>query len=631
MTEQIEKKALYSEEVSNIFFEQDYNVENVASYKSQVSVAWKIYEGNSYHVLELVIYLPTTVEKVKNDKRTVSELFYTSVNQMVNNPNSPSGIRLRKVFGVKVPHYGGKQVIIVADKFLVSRSQDERDTKVDSVEIVPLSELSSVLKSRKNSVIKRAGRIFKPNKAEDLQKAYSRARTGLILTIILMFLLVLSIFLNITGEVFQILLTVDSILIIATIITSFVIHELGVAKFKKMLREEIAPFQEPAKHFVTTQKIPRTSEAFQEFPEDSIEPGSSSQHVSSERFLKKLEIEKHIEPPLTERTNSSEFYAQRRERLWDLAQKSYAEGEWKTCTYHLKGAVSSALKEIYVKLTGKVSFGTPLQVAELVCDKTELSHERVQQFFDRIKNGQKLTESDLSILFKHAQALLTDLQSAVISTSTFEADSVKKDVAVKEQKEPKQDVKISKDGASQRTALKSSQNSSKTTKKKGESGKYKTVKKESDNEKSERLHGDPEGQQSRLAVETEAEITDCDSVVETIGTDKNISDELKKLLDSRSGKVDSPVFLVVTQSLEVVNIVESLKRKYPDISIGTYERAVNGKAQIIVSHDGGISSKINYESHEQLENLIRNHAFEKILSQLKPSKDSDDFTEFLEE
>ncbi|MFB0561153.1 MAG: hypothetical protein ACETWM_08050 [Candidatus Lokiarchaeia archaeon] len=623
MTKQMERKASRNEEASSIFSDHGYKVESYENFP--VSMAWRIHRGERYDILDLIAYRATAVEKIREDRRTVSRLSRILLYQFVDSPSSPSGIELKKIFGVYTPYYRGKQVIIVADKFLVSGSRDESDVKIDSIEVVPVSDLSSVLEIRKDSVLKRAKRIFRPNKGEVLRKAYSRARKGLILTIVLIALLIPLILLNATGAVFQILLTVDSILIISTIIVSIIVHELGVAKFQKLLREELIAFQEPQEHFASLQHVSRTSKTYQKFPKQRIETDSAPQPFKIEPSPHELEIEKYVDPLSTEERNSSEFYAQRRDGLWDLAQNAYEEGDFENCAYHLKGAVSSAIKEIYVKLTGKAVFEPLPKITEYICEKTGLNHEGFQQFFERIKNPQKLTEAELSRLFEHAQKFLTDLQSASSAKTTSEADSVEK-VAVRDQKElSKKDLQGSESVSAPR-----SKKSSKVSKKSGVRGKSKAAKKESVNEKSEKLSSEHKVLNS-IGVGTEAEVTDCDSVIEEMCADDNIKNALKKLFDSRGAKVVSPAFLVVTQSPEVVNIVELLKQNYPEVPIGTYERAVNGKAQILVSRDGGITSKIDYESPRQLKKLIKDSFRDKKLKQSKPSGSIDDFIEFLEE
>lgn len=200
-TKQIGDEPPRKGEASRIFSDNGYDVESYQ--KIPVRVAWKIYESKGYSVLDAVVYRATSMEKIREDRRTLSRFSGFLLNQFVNGPNAPSGIELKKVFGVNAPYYMGKQIIIVADKILVSGSRQEGDSKVDSVEIVSLSDLPSLLHSRRNYVLKKANRIFKPNKAEVLQKAYSRARKGLILTVALIALLVPLIFLSETTASFQ--------------------------------------------------------------------------------------------------------------------------------------------------------------------------------------------------------------------------------------------------------------------------------------------------------------------------------------------------------------------------------------------------------------------------------------------
>ncbi len=622
MTKQIERKASRNEEASSIFFDYGYKVESYENFP--LSVAWRIHKGKRYDILDFITYRATAMEKIREDRRTVSRLSHILLYQFVNNPSSPSGIELKKVFGVYTPFHRGKQVIIVTDKFLVSGSRDESDIKIDSIKVVPLSDLSSVLEIRKNSVLKRAKGIFRPNKGEIFQKAYSRARKALILTIVLIALFVPLILLNEAGAIFQILLTVDSILIISTIIASIIIHKLGIAKFQKLLREELNAFQEPQERFTSPRYASGNSKIYQEFSKQRIGTDSAPQPFEIETSPEEQEIEKYVEPLSTEGINSSEFYGQRRDGLWDLAQNAYEEGDFENCAYHLKGAVSSALKEIYVKLTGKAVFEPLPQITEFICKKTGLNHKEFQQFFEMIKNPKKLTEAELSRLFEHAQKLLTDIKSASSAKTTSEADSEK--IAVKDQKElSKKDLQDSKS-----VSVPRSKKSSKPSKKSIKRGKSKAGKRKSVSEKSEILSSEYEVLNG-IGVGTEAEVTDCDSVIEEMCADDNIKNELKKLFDSRGGKVDSPAFLIVTQSPEVVSIIESLKRRYPEVPIGTYERAVNGKAQIIVSRDGGITSKINYESPGQLKELIKDSFRDKNLKKSKPAESNDGLIEFLEE
>jgi hypothetical protein len=623
MTKQIEKKNICNGEIPDKFLEYGYEVK---SSENGSSVAWRIHEEKKYNVLELITYKSTTIKNVKEDSRLVSNFSRVLNHQFISKQNLFQGLELRRVFGVDVLYYMGKQVMVVADKFLVSLSRDERSTRSDSVEVVPISDLSSVLESRKGSVLKRAKEIFRPGKGEVLQKAYSRARKGLILTIALIALLVPLILLNATGAVFQILLTVDSALIIGTITLSLIVHELGVARFKKMLGEELTTFQELPGHLAIPKHVSRNSETLQEFPKQRIKPDSTNQPIISEEPPKELEIEKYVEPLLTAGENSSEFYAQRRDVLWDLAQKAYGESDWDNCTYHLIGAVNSALKEVYVKLSGKAAFGSPIEVAEFVCKKTGLNLKGFQQFFDGINTNQKLGEADLSRLFEHAQKLLTDLRSSASATATSKADSVEKDM-VKDQKElSKNELRSFNMISTQRTEMKSS----KMAKESGKRAKSKTGKR-SVNKESEKLIAEPEVPKSgRVAVKTEAEVTNCDSVVETMCADDDIKNEVRRLFDSRDGKVDS-AFLVVTQSSEVVSTVAGLKRKYPEMPLETYEHVVNGKAQIIVSRDGGISSKIDYESSRQLEKLILDHYRAKGSNELGTTESLDNFNDFLDE
>lgn len=606
-------------EVSDIFFDKGYNVE---SYEYvPLSLAWKIFEGKNYSVLDVIVYKATSADKIREDRRNLSKYSSFLINQFVSDP-IVSGVELKKVFGVNAPHYMGKQVIIVANKFLVSRSLEEGDSDVDSA-IVPVSDLSSVLQSRKDYVLKRAARIFRPNKGEILHKAYSRARKGLILTIVLMLLLVPLIFLNETGATFQILLTVDTALIMATITASIIIHEWGVANFKKLLNEELTAFHEQLRR-VSSQTISRTFEILEKAPKQSIKLSSASQPITIKETPKELQTEKYVEPLLIEKGDGSEFYAQRKEGLWDLAHKAYEEGDWDNCTYHLKGAVISALKEVYVKLTGKAAFGSLQQVAEFVCKKTGLNPKEFEQFFDEINASKRTSEANLPRLFEQVQKHLTDLQLSMSAAATHKADSFKND-APKDRKEPSKREQTSLNTVVTPQIQKKNSKMAKESRKRAKTGKRKLV-----NDESKKLIDETETPKSGRIVKTEVEVTSCDSIIETMYADDDIKKELKKLFDSRGEKVDL-AFLVVTQSPEVVSIVENLKRKYPEVPLEIYKHVVNGKAQIIVSDDGGISSKIDYESSSQLGKLIRDHYREKRSNKLTETSESVDITDFLGE
>ncbi|MEM2146648.1 MAG: hypothetical protein QW279_14900, partial [Candidatus Jordarchaeaceae archaeon] len=68
--------------------------------------------------------------------------------------------------------------------------------------------------------------------------------------------------------------------------------------------------------------------------------------------------------------------------------------------------------------------------------------------------------------------------------------------------------------------------------------------------------------------------------------------------------VNTPAFLVVTGSGELAGIVETLRTKYPGVSIGIRE-CVGAETQIIVTRDGQKVTILGYESPQQLEKLIR--------------------------
>jgi hypothetical protein len=275
-----------------------------------------------------------------------------------------------------------------------------------------------------------------------------------------------------------------------------------------------------------------------------------------------------------------------------------------------------------VKLTGKTAFGSLLQVTEFVCEKTGLDPKEFQRFFEEINTPQKVGEENLSRLFEQAQKHITNLQLSM-SASAPKIDSLRKDKIKKGrrqlQREPSSNLVSSPQIEKRRS--KTAKESKKMKAGKGE----KSVSRES-----EKLIAELETQKCGRVVENEVEVTSCDSVIETMYADDDIKREVRKLFDSRGGRVGS-VFLVVTQSPEVISIVKNLKCKYPEVPLEIYEHAVNGKAQIIVSNDGGISSKIDYESSSQLGKLIRNHYREKRSSKTTETLKSLDITDFLGE
>ena len=79
-----------------------------------------------------------------------------------------------------------------------------------------------------------------------------------------------------------------------------------------------------------------------------------------------------------------------------------------------------------------------------------------------------------------------------------------------------------------------------------------------------------------------------------------------------------------------MRVVEAVAERYPEAVIGTLERAVNGKAQIIVSRRGEVDIRVDYESPEQLERLIKEHSAGSRLS-VGGTISIDEFIEFLEE
>ncbi|MHA1209173.1 MAG: hypothetical protein ACTSRF_08090 [Candidatus Freyarchaeota archaeon] len=606
--------------VLSIFLEHGYTVDSY----DLGGAAWRIHEEQGYCVLELVVFRSTTVDKIRSDRRMVRSLYRILLSELNSGSRSLVGdLEFRRLFGVNVPYHRGRQVMIVADEFLVSRSRAEGDARVDSVEVVPVSELSSMLEGRRDGVLRRARRMFRPDKGRVLEKAYSRARTGLILTGVFLVMLVPLMFLNVADAVFQLLLILDSVLILATIGVSLVLHEWGVVRFKKLLREELAAFHQKLGPLTVHQSVTMVPRASQKLPSQQTELSLARHTIPSTELSGESGVEGSFEHLLAEGGKSSEFYARRRDGLWDLAHEAFAEGDWDNCAYHLRGAVGSALKEVYVKLTGKAAFGSLQHVTELVCKKTGLDPERFQRFFERIDSLRKPTEAELSRLFEHAEGLLTDLQSPVSTTAPLEVGSAEGDEKVKAQEESERDEKI--EAVLSLHTVKGRSKAAKGKREGSSAGEGVSVGGESG-----RLHSESEFVQSRLVGETEAEITSCDSVVETICADGEIREELKRLSDTK-GDSGFPVFLVVTQSSEVLSIVESLKGRYPGLPIGACERAVNGKAQIIVSRDGEINDRIDYESPEQLERLVKSYAFEGTVSRPKLSGDSGSIEEFLEE
>lgn len=601
-----------SGKILEIFSSNGYSVEFYET--ARLSVAWKIYEEKNYFVFDVIVFGTASLEKVKEESDNLSKFSSVLLNEFINSPNI-SGLELKRVFGLDAFHYMGRQVIIVANKLLVSESNEKG---YPNSNLVSVSDLSSVLQDRKDYVLKRASRIFRPNKGEVLRKAYSRARKGLILTIVLMLLLVPLIFLNETGVIFQTLLIFDMVAMLATIAASLVVHELGVANFKKLLKEERTAFEEELIR-VYPQTISRTFETSKDSTKKHAKPVHTSQILINKETPKEVEIEKYVEPLLSEEGDSSEFYAQRRDGLWNLAQISYEEGEWDNCAYHLRGAVISALKEVYVKLTGKAAFGSLIQVAEFVCEKTGLDLKAFQRFLEEINAPQRIGEENLSRLFEQAKKHLTDLQLSMSATASKMGSS-------KNEEEGEGRLRRETPVSNFVSYPQGEKNSSKVVR---GSKKKKTEKGKPVSRRSEKLITELETPKSSV-VKTEVEVTNCDSVIETMYADDDIKKEVRELFDSRGKKGDA-VFLVVTQSPEVISIVKNLKSKYPEVPLEIYEHAVNGKAQIIVSKDGEISNKIDYESSSQLGKLIRNHYREKTSSKITQTSESLDITDFLGE
>ncbi|MHA1364351.1 MAG: hypothetical protein ACTSP1_17815, partial [Candidatus Freyarchaeota archaeon] len=126
--------------VLSIFLEHGYTVDSY----DLGGAAWRIHEEQGYCVLELVVFRSTTVDKIRSDRRMVRSLYRILLSELNSGSRSLVGdLEFRRLFGVNVPYHRGRQVMIVADEFLVSRSRAEGDARVDSVEVVPVSELSS--------------------------------------------------------------------------------------------------------------------------------------------------------------------------------------------------------------------------------------------------------------------------------------------------------------------------------------------------------------------------------------------------------------------------------------------------------------------------------------------------------
>lgn len=579
-----------SEKVSDIFSNNGYNVEHYE--ETKVSLAWKIIQTESYYILDAITYMITTTESFREDNLTLSKISNTLINQLANSPNI-SGVQTKKIFEIKVPHFMGKQVIIVANKLLISNHQNKKDNKFDPTNTVSTTELSYMLQRRESYVSERAEKIFKPKKEEILKKAYTQGKKGLTLTILFIILLIPLTLLSENNIILQIISIADSILTTITATTSLIIHEWRIAAFKKLLRKELAETQKtPNTPPQTTQKIQKQNTKQNTTPK----PTTNNNRETPE----KLNIEKNIETLLLKEGNTSEFFNQRRNLLWKLAQKAYTEGDRDNCTYHLRGAVTSALKETYIKLTGKTTLQLLPQIIELVCKKTGLNPEEFQQFFNEIRNPQKQSEATFPELFKQAQKLLNYLQSSKPNNTTlkdnfFEREERKNREGLPRREISNNEVSALQTGGRGSTSMKEGGMRTKVNRKRRVGG------------ESEKLIAEAEFPRSGEVVKAEAEVTDFDSVIETLCAEDDIKSEVRRLFDSRGGGVDS-VFLVVTRSPEVARVVAGLKRKYPDVPLETYEHIVKGKAQIIVSQDGGISKKIDYDP-QKLEKLIIDHRY----------------------
>lgn len=578
--EQIEEEASLARETIDVFSSQGYSVEPRVG---QVSVAWRIHTEAEYDVLELVFYKTTSVEEAGRDRRLLSKVSGVLLHQLAGGQFPIPGLEFRDVFGVRVPYHGGRRVVIVPTRFLVGRSRHEGE-----VEVVPVSELSSVLRGRRDSVLRRAERVFNPGKGEVMEGAYTRGRNGLLITLLLICALVPFIFFDVSGTVLQLFVFVDSALILATLAGSLVVYEYGVSRFKRMLREEVAA----SLKMLDLAKETQTLHAEQSAP----------------RLLNAATVVETVKP--TERqVNTGDddvrrFYAQRFESLWGMVQKTYAEGKWDECAEYLNGAAVCILKATYTRLTGKPAIGDPIEIAEHVSRSTGVDLAEFQRFYEKTSKPSGLTEQELVQLTQYVHKLEADIQrvAATINKGNTAKGVVKPRKAAAT--EPREDTPT-------RTVRRPAESSNEEKPRRPEREEFGA--------------GTGElGEGSSLA-----DVTSCDSLLSVMCAEGDILEELRRLVES--GGVDgAPVFLVVTQSPEVVRVVEAVAERYPEAVIGTLERAVNGKAQIIVSRRGEVDIRVDYESPEQLERLIKEHSVGSRLS-VGGTISIDEFIEFLEE
>lgn len=616
MKKQTNREASVEKEASEIFLENGCNVKPLEN--SQVSVAWRILHRKKYNILELIAYKTSTIEKVVEDKRRVYKVSRVLPYYLASNPSSlVRGLELRNFFGVKALYYMDKPAMIVVEKLLVSRSCDERDSESDIVRVVPISELPSLLKIRKDIISRRADRIFKPDKFEVLKKSYMRAKNGLMITIFLTVTLPTLTFLNLPAELSQLLLVLNSILIVVTIVGSLVIHELGVANFKKIFKQELSEIQKLSEE--TTEET-----LFGRIEIESLSRKFGDRDIPEGPLLEEtIEPEPLAEPLAFAGVEGDEFYAHQVDSLWNLAQKNYAEGSLEDAAHHLNEAVICALKEAYKKLTGKAVFGNPLKAVEIVLKNANLDQVEFRRFYSLTESPTKITEDEFVRLNEYAQRIIEKLRS-IKGATTFGDSSLKLDAqldALKGENEVSLvDEQVSRGTLLQKTTKEINKRRGSKGKASRRGGRGKTEANLEDsaimNYTLENLE-EPSGGKS------------CESVIGEMVFDAAIKEKLESLIGSKGILADSPVFLVITQSAEVMHVVEDLMQRYPEAAIGIVERAVNGKGQIIVSRNGVVICKTAYESQMQLEKLIREQ-LKKCSGNFKPAPPMDDFIGILE-
>lgn len=617
MRKQTNREASVEKEASEIFLENGCNVKALEN--SQVSVAWRILHRKKYNILDLIAYKTSTLEKVVEDKRRVYKVSRILPYYLAGNPGSlVRGLELRNFFGVKAPYYRDKPAMIVVEKLLVSRSCDEGDSGSDMVRVVPISELPSLLKIRKDIISRRADRVFKHDKFEVLKKSYVRAKNGLMITILLTIALPILTFLNLPAELSQLLLVLNSILIVVAIVGSLVIHELGVANFKKVLKQELSEIQKLSEDIMD-------ETLFGRIEIKSVTQKFGDKDISEEPLLEEVvEPEPLAEPLAFAGVEGDEFYTHQVDSLWNLAQKNYAEGSLEDGAHHLNEAVICAIKEAYKKLTGKAVFGSPLKAVEIVFKNANLDQVEFRRFYSLTASPTKITEGEFARLNEYAQRIIEKLRS-VKEATTFGESSLKLDAQLDALKGEKElslvDEQVSRGTLVQNTTRDINKRRSSKGKGSRRGGRGKTEANLEDsaitNYTLENL-GEPSGAKS------------CESVIGEMVFDATIKEKLESLIGSKGVLADSPVFLVITQSAEVMRVVEDLMQRYPETAIGILERAVNGKGQIIVSRNGVVICKTAYESQMQLEKLIREQ-LERYSGNFKPARPMDDFIGILED